>query len=132
MTGLLCAESLNLDLVKVQVTGCWYKQTHVRGATSRPFVSLRLFFFGGGVQKVFHFLCFGIKSIITCIYTLNGFRIWVFFNTESLNARGTHFKKGFTNTFQNEWYGVRTGWDSILVWSNAIVWNLDSLVLLLR
>ena len=116
---LLCAESLNLDLVKIQVTGCWYKglfrldaptsllytnynvmhplwmirlnimcsktsascftpskwhwcvvwidpkQTHVREALSRPFVSLCLFFWGGGgVQKVFSFLCFEIKSII--------------------------------------------------------------------
>ena len=32
MKGLLCAESLNLDLVKIQVTGFWYKQTHVHGA----------------------------------------------------------------------------------------------------
>ena len=42
---ILCAESLNLDLVKIQVTGCWYKQTHMRVlvAISRPFVALLLF-----------------------------------------------------------------------------------------
>ena len=28
------AESLNVDLEKIQVTGCWYKQTHVRVAIS--------------------------------------------------------------------------------------------------
>ena len=59
MKGLLCSflvESLNIDLVKIQVTGYCYKQTHVRVAISQPFVSLRLFFGGGGSKKYFIFL----------------------------------------------------------------------------
>ena len=46
-----------------------------------------------GVQKVFYFPCFGIRNAsFKGIYTLNGVHTWVFFNTESLNARAIHFK----------------------------------------
>ena len=44
------------DLIKIQVTCCWYKQTYVRVAV---FASVRIpvpFFWGGGVQKVFIFI----------------------------------------------------------------------------
>ena len=76
MKGLLGAESFNLDLVKLQVTGCWYKQTHARGAISRLFVSLRLFIGGGGVQKVFHFIFGGNKKAsFKGINTSNGFHM---------------------------------------------------------
>ena len=73
--------------------GCWYRWTLVRVAISRPFVSLSLFFGGGGVKKVSYFPCFGIKQAsFKVICMLNGVHIWVFFNTESFNARATHFK----------------------------------------
>ena len=51
MKGLLYAESLNLDLVKIQVTPAAGISKHVRVAISRPFVSLRLFFGGGTRSK---------------------------------------------------------------------------------
>ena len=63
------AELLNIDLVKITVTGCWYKQAHVHVAISRSFVSLHLFFWGGGVQKVFYFPCFWIKKHHLKVFT---------------------------------------------------------------
>ena len=47
--------------MNIQVTVWWYRQTLVRVDISRSFVSLSLFF-GGGVQKVFYFPCFGITK----------------------------------------------------------------------
>ena len=63
-------ESLNIDLVKIQVTGCWYRQALVGVVISRPSISLHM---GWGVQKVFYFLCFGILKIhhLKGIDTLN-------------------------------------------------------------
>ena len=52
---------LDIDLVKIQVTGCWYKQAHVRVAMLST-VCIPASFLGGGVQKVFYCLCFGIKK----------------------------------------------------------------------
>ena len=51
---------------KIQVKHCWYKQTHsqYRGR-SYPWA----FFGGGGGQKVFYFLCFGIKKHHFNIFT---------------------------------------------------------------
>ena len=78
MKGLLCAESLNLNLVKIQVTGCWCLQantcvfSHI--ATVRIPAPL-----GGGVQKVFYFLCFK-KASFKGIYTLNGLHMLFLFN----------------------------------------------------
>ena len=93
MKALLCTESLNLDLVEIQVTGCWHKHTCVRGAISPPFIHVALcIFFFGGVQKMFYFLCFGIKQAsLKGIHALFGVHMWVFFNTESLNERAIHF-----------------------------------------
>ena len=92
MKGLLFAESLNLDLVKIQVRGCWYKQTHVLGAISRLFVSLRLFFGGGGPKSILFSLFRNKKASFKGVNTLNGFPIRVSFNTESLNGRAIPFK----------------------------------------
>ena len=47
------AESLKLAQVKIRVTGCRYRQTHVRVAISRPLVSQSLF---GGSKKGYIFL----------------------------------------------------------------------------
>ena len=50
----LQSESLNLDLVNIQVTGCWFKTLeHV--AMPPPFVSLSLFL----GPNIFYFPCFG-------------------------------------------------------------------------
>ena len=70
---------LNPDLVNIQVT-CWfYRQTLVCVDISRPFVSLSLFLGGGGgVQKVFFSLFWNNKASSKYIYTLNGVHICLF------------------------------------------------------
>ena len=51
------------DLVIIQVTGWWYRQTLVRVAISPPFISMSLFWEGGG-SKSFIFFVSELKSII--------------------------------------------------------------------
>ena len=68
LCGFYSAESLMEDLVRIQVKRCLYKQTHVCVAIPRPFVSLRLYL-GEGVQKVFYFLCLGIKKHHLNVFT---------------------------------------------------------------
>ena len=69
---VLCAESLHLRK-KIQVTDCWYKQTHVCIAISRPFVSLCLF--RGGLKSIFFSFFRNKKASFKGIYTLNGFHM---------------------------------------------------------
>ena len=83
--GLLCDESLHLDLIKLQFTCCWQKQTRVCVTISRPFVSLHLFWGGEGVPKSILFSLFqNKKASFKGIYTLNDFHMRVFINTEIL------------------------------------------------
>ena len=73
----LQSESLNLfnlDLVNIQVTGCWYRQTLVLVAISRLFVSLSLFF-GGGPKSILFSLFWNNKASFKYIYTFNGVHI---------------------------------------------------------
>ena len=73
MKGLLCAESLNLDLVNIQVIGCWYKQTHVRVAM---FTTVRITVaFLGGPESILFSLFQNKKASLKGIYTLNGVHI---------------------------------------------------------
>ena len=61
---------LALGFLPSYAPGCWYEQKHVHVVILGPFVSLRLFFLGGGSQNVFYFICFGIKKhhlkVFTC------------------------------------------------------------------
>ena len=70
-------------IVKIQVTGGWYKQTHVRG-TMLTTTCIPVPFWG--VQKVSYFLCFIIKKHHLKIFK-ESFSI-----QKSLNAGATHFK----------------------------------------
>ena len=92
MKGLLCRFTAPNHLFrnsrKIQVTGCCYRQTHVCVAATRPFV-YRVPLFGGSKN---YFIAWNKKALFKGIYTLNGIHLCVFINTESLNARATHFK----------------------------------------
>ena len=65
------AELLNIDLVKITVTGCWYKQAHVHVAISRSFVSLHLLGGGGGPKSILFSLFQNKKASFKGIYMLN-------------------------------------------------------------
>ena len=68
----LSSESLYLDLVNIQVAGCRYRQTLELVASSRPFVSLSLFWGGGGGPKGILFsLYWNKEASFKGIYTLN-------------------------------------------------------------
>ena len=81
------AESLNVDLVKIQVTCCWYKQAHMRVAM---FATIRISAPFWGSKSIFFSLFWNKKATFKCTYTLNGVHMLIFFNTESLNVRATH------------------------------------------
>ena len=97
MKGLLCSfTELNHSMGPNKNPGhcsCLYKQTYMHVAM---FTTVRMpapFFLGGGGAKCILFSLFlNNKASFKGIYTLNGIHMWVFFNTESLNARATHFK----------------------------------------
>ena len=91
MKGLLCAESLNLDLVNMQVMGCRYRQTCAYSHIATVHI-LEPFFLGGGPKSILLSLFWNKKASARGIYTLIDIHIGVFFNTESLNVRDTHFK----------------------------------------
>ena len=54
---------LDIDLVKIQVTGCWYKQAHVRVAMLST-VCIPASFWGAGSKKYFIVSVLEWKSII--------------------------------------------------------------------
>ena len=63
MDGLLCsAESLNIDQVKILVSGSWYKQVNVRVACST--YSYAFFGGGGGGAKSISFSLFRNRKSI--------------------------------------------------------------------
>ena len=71
----LQSESLNHDLINIQVTGCCYRQTLERVAISRPFVSLSRFYWGGGPKSILFSLFWNKKASFEGIYTFNGVQI---------------------------------------------------------
>ena len=49
--------------------------------------------FLGGPKSILSSLFWNKKASFKGIYTLNGVHMWVFFNTERLNMRATHFNQ---------------------------------------